>query len=139
MKAKQILFNGDKLDINNNLHQSIQRSLDSSIAGAFIVKGVIVDEANSTVEISIDWICNHHDGSKPGTLNIDEAVLFCGKLNNGGEKLPMPLHPFSNIYPYHFPVDQFVEDYNLVMKRNNNLKGLSAYSTPNNVTYKYQF
>ena len=139
MKAKQILFNGDKFDINGNLHLSIQKSLNDSIPGAFIVRAVTVDEANSTVEISIDWICNHHDGSKPGTFNIDEAVLFCGKLNNGGEKLPMPLHPFSNIYPYHFPVDQFVEDYNIVMKRNNKLKGISAVSTPLSVTFTYQF
>lgn len=139
MKAKQILFNGDKFDINDNLHESIQKSLDKSFAGAFIVKGVTVDESNSTVEISIDWSCKDHYVSQPDCLSLAEAALFCGKLNKDGIKIPMPIHPYASLFSYSFLVEDFVMEYNHIMKRNNKLKGLSATSTPENVIYRYQF
>lgn len=134
-----MLFNGDQFEINGNLKNSIQQSLNDSIPGAFIVKSVTVDEANSTVEISVDWICNNHYASKQDHLTLDEAILFCGKLNNKGQQLPILPHPYSSEYNYYFSTDFFIEEYNEVMKRNNKLQGLSAVSTPNNVTYKYQF
>lgn len=139
MKANKILFNGDKFDINDNLSHSIQRSLDKSIAGAFIVKEVTVDQANSTVEISIDWNCNDHYVSKPDCLSLSEAYLFCGKLNKDGVQIPIPIHPYGSLFSYNFSSEDLIDEYNVVMKRNNKLQGLSAVSTPNNVTYKYQF
>ena len=139
MKTKKILFNGDQLDINGNLQNSIQQSLNESIPGAFIVRDVTVDEANSTVEISIDWNCNDHYVSKPDCLSLSEAYLFCGQLNKDGVQIPIPIHPYGGLFSYNFSAEDFVDEYNHIMKRNNKLKGLSVTSTPENVTYKYQF
>ena len=139
MKATQILFNGDKFEINSNLHESIQKSLNNLIAGAYIVRAVVVDEANSTVEISVDWNCNDHYVSNTDCLSLPEAYLFCGKLNKDGVQIPMPIHPYGSLLSYNFSAEDFVDEYNHIMKRNNKLKGLSATSTPENVIYRYQF
>ena len=55
MRSKKILFNGDYHAIDGNLQNSIQKSLDNSFAGAFIVKSVKVDEINSAIDINIAW------------------------------------------------------------------------------------
>ena len=139
MRAKKILFNGDIHNIDVNLQNSVQRSLDNSFARAFIVKGVKVNEINSTVDVNIAWNLKDYYKEQGGCMTLDEAMLFTGKLNTKGHQLPLLRHPFANICHYHFDITDLIAEYNLVMKRNNKLSGLSVSSTPSEVTFTYQF
>ena len=139
MKSKKILFNGDIHAIDGNLQNSIQYSLDKVFAGAFIVKDIKVDDLNSTVDINIAWTPKVYYKEKVGYMTLDEATLFTGKLNKEGQQLPLLRHPFANICHYHFDITDLISEYNLVMKRNNKLYGLSVSSTPSEVTFTYQF
>lgn len=139
MKAKKLMFNGDIHEIGVDLHESIQKSLDNALAGAFSVNKVTVDDVNSTVEINISWIPKDYYKELAGCLTLEEAMLFTGKLNKEGQQLPLLRHPFANICHYHFDIDEFIAEYNLVMKRNNKLKGLSVSSSPSQVTFNYKF
>lgn len=140
MRAKKILFNGDIHTIDGNLQNSIQKSLDNSFAGAFIVNNVKVDKINSTIEINISWNLKDYYQEQRGNMTLDEAILVTGAYNKGAEQqLPLLRHPFAHICHYHFDITDLVAEYNLVMKRNNKLKGMSVNSTPSEVTFTYQF
>ena len=140
MRSKKILFNGDIHNIDVNLQNSIQRSLDNSFARAFIVNNVKVDDVNDIIEVNIAWNLKDYYHEQGGCMTLDEAILVTGTYNKGAEQqLPLLRHPFANICHYHFDITDLIAEYNLVMKRNNKLSGLSVSSTPSEVTFTYQF
>lgn len=132
---KKTIFLGEKHEVNADLKENLQKSLDNTLPGCFIVDYVTITPAVIEIKI-IRTLKNFYEPSKSDTMILDDAALLGGHIHGGVTRIPLPMHPFADYFKYSFRIVDILDGYNR-LKGITKIKKLDVLTAQSYVIYRY--